>query len=128
MPRKVYSDINIDFIPHPITGDVTLLFDENSVKRALKNLILTNYFEVPFDPTAGSNLRAYLFEPHSVIVEDAIEKTIEDIISTHEPRVSVISVNAKFIEAQNSYEISIEFTILALDNPINVKFILDRVR
>jgi len=128
MQQKIYKDLNINFLPHPITGDISQVFDENSVKQAVKTLVLTNFFERPFDPTAGSNVTSFLFEPVSPIIEDALESTIKDVIEIHEPRASVDLVKVKYNEDLNSYDVTIEFSILGLDNPIQISFVLNRVR
>ena len=45
---QVFSDLNLNFVVHPITGDVTKLTNVEAVKRSVRNLINTNFYERPF--------------------------------------------------------------------------------
>ena len=47
---------------HPVTGDIAFLSDVESVKRSIRNLVNTNFYEKPFHPEIGSNIRSILFE------------------------------------------------------------------
>ena len=60
---KGFSDLNLQMIPHPQKRDIIPLKDNAAVKNAVRNLLLTNFFERPFQPTVGANLRGLLFEP-----------------------------------------------------------------
>jgi phage baseplate assembly protein W len=64
MPLKTreYKDINLSFSPNPVTGDVTKLTDDAAVKRAVKNLILTDYDERFYQPSLGSGIAHLLFD------------------------------------------------------------------
>ena len=64
-PRRnevVYKDLGLSFIPHPVTKNVGVLKNENAVKRAVRNLILTNKGEQVFDELYGGHITALLFE------------------------------------------------------------------
>ncbi len=64
-PRRnevVYKDLGLSFIPHPVTKNVGVLKNENAVKRAVRNLILTNKGEQVFDELYGGNITSLLFE------------------------------------------------------------------
>jgi hypothetical protein len=60
--KEAYSDLDLLFKAHPISGDVTVKTDADAVKRAVKNIVLTNYYERPFKPSLGGNIRGLLFE------------------------------------------------------------------
>ena len=74
--NKTYSDLNLNFTKNPATNDVARLTDVEAVKRAVRNLILTNQFERPFHPEIGSSVRNILFENitplNAVLLEDRI--------------------------------------------------------
>ena len=42
---QVYKDINLNFSRHPVTGDISTLTDVSSVKRSVRNLVNTNFYE-----------------------------------------------------------------------------------
>ena len=62
---NIFKDISLSFARHPITGDIAKLSDVDAVKRSVRNLINTNFYERPFHPEIGSDIRATLFEPVS---------------------------------------------------------------
>ena len=90
--NRIYKDLNMSFTKNPATKDVARLFDIQAIKRSVKNIILTNKYERPFNPDFGCNLRGFLFEnitePLLVIIKDRVAMAIEK----YEPRVSVEDV------------------------------------
>ena len=98
-PRRnevVYKDLGLSFIPHPVTKNVSVLKNEDAIKRALRNLVLTNKGEKFFDELYGGNITALLFEnltPGDIL---DIKGNIRDAIRADEPRVTV-SLNISFI-------------------------------
>ena len=87
--QKIYSDLDLTFTASPATGDVSISYDEQSVIRSVRNLLMTNYYERPFQPTLGSNLNALLFEPISAITASSIETEITNVINNYEPRATI---------------------------------------
>ena len=37
--NRIYSDIDLNFLAHPVTGDVSKKYDVDAVKQSLKTLI-----------------------------------------------------------------------------------------
>ena len=58
--QKIYKDLDLDFTPHPVTGDIVQVKDSNSVKRGIKNILLTENQERLFQPEIGSGLKNLL--------------------------------------------------------------------
>lgn len=123
-----YSDLDLTFNPHPVQKDLMVSTGELSVVRALKNLMLTNYYEKPFKPNYGSNVRKLLFEPLSPLTSSALKKEIEIAIKNFEPRVSLTEVKVEALYDYNSYQVSIYFYIENLVEPFTADFILTRLR
>ena len=48
---RTWADLDLDFTAHPVTKDIVLKRDVEAVKRSIRNLILTNQYERPFQPT-----------------------------------------------------------------------------
>ena len=90
---RQFADLDLNFTPHPVTGDVGFKKDENAVKQAVKNLVLTQNFERPFHSEIGSSLRSLLFEPATPMTKEILRKTISDTIINFEPRVELIGVD-----------------------------------
>lgn len=121
--KNEYSDLDILFTAHPISGDVTTKKDSDAVKRSVRNILLTNNYERPFKPNFGANLRAMLFELQGVGSSKAIKKDIVEALVTLEPRITNINIvlgenNRNNVDVKISYQIKnglrrdeIDFTV-----------------
>jgi len=89
IPAHTYRDLDLDFILHPVTEDLSLLYNDNSIKRSVRNLIKTNYNERPFRPRLGSNITALLFENVDPITISVMKDEISNLLSNYEPRIAV---------------------------------------
>ena len=125
---KIYSDIDFTFTRKPVTNDVALSFDEMAVIRSVRNLLLTNHYERPFQPELGSNINTLLFEPISPITSSSLQTEIENMITNYEPRVLVKSVTVNVQPDKNAYEVSLEFYIQNATLPTTVTILLERNR
>jgi len=125
---RTYKDLDLNFTAHPVTGDVTRLYDENAIKRSVRNLLLTNNFERPFHSEIGSQIRAMLFEPVSPMMSGAIRRMIIDTITTFEPRVTLNDVIVTINPDNNAAYVSLTFTIVNTFSPIKLDVIIERTR
>ena len=123
-----YSDLDLDFIAHPATGDVVRKFGQDAIKRSLRNLVLTNFYEKPFRPGIGSNVTKLLFENATPIVSNLISDAIRNIAMNYEPRIDIQQVSVKFNDSENGYNVSIVFVILNRNEPVNINLFLERIR
>ena len=57
-----FRDLDLSFNIHPVRKDVNVHKSERAVINSIKNLVLTNHYERPFQPELGSNIRRLLFE------------------------------------------------------------------
>jgi phage baseplate assembly protein W len=96
MAVTFYKDLSLDFTPHPVSGDVRPITDDVAVKRALLNLINTKRGSVPFRPDYGSNVVDCLFKNADVFTQKELERSLYDTITKHEPRVTVLVIDAQF--------------------------------
>ena len=98
---KRYSDLDLDFLPHPISRDVRKRFDVAAVLRSCRHLVLLSPYEKPFHPEIGAGIRRYLFEPMSVFTSTGIRDEIERVIRVFEPRANPIQITVNPVEDQN---------------------------
>ena len=126
--KKGHSDLDLSLKLHPIRKDLNVLKDDNAIKNAVKNLLISNAFERPFQPELGANLRGLLFEPADAITKIAIKQNILDVINNHEPRVKTLSIRINDLADQNTYRITVEFLIKEYDTQNNVEILLRRLR
>ena len=78
---RKFRDLDLSFISHPIRKDVNVFVNEYAIINSVKNLVLTNFYERPFRPEIGSNIRRLLFENFDVIVSTQIEKALQETIA-----------------------------------------------
>ena len=123
-----YSDIDLNFLRNPVTNDVSILQDAASIKAAVKNLILTDAGERPFNPTLGSSIRGLLFEPASPIIASEIEARIRTVLRNFEPRVKILQVNVVAIFDRNEFEVTIGFRMTGDTRTTVVQITLKRLR
>lgn len=125
---KIYSDIDFTFTKKPVTADVALSFDEQAVIRSIRNLLLTNHFERPFNPDLGSKMDTILFEPISPLTANAIKNEIRLVIENYEPRASVQEITVSANPDRNAYNVTISFYIENATLPTTVTLLLERNR
>jgi phage baseplate assembly protein W len=123
-----YSDLDLDFIAHPTTGDVVKKYGEDAIKRSIRNLIMTNFYDKPFRPGVGSNVTKLLFENSTPIVKNLISDAITEMVNNYEPRIRIRKIDVNFSEADNAYNITIFFTIVNTSQPVTINLFLERIR
>ena len=123
-----YSDLNLKLTRHPIRKDIIPLKDDAAIKNAIKNLLITNFYERPFQPAKGANLRGLLFEPADAITKYELSSGIRKCIELFEPRVKVLSINVADETERNAYRINVQFQIIEFDSNQEVEIVLQRLR
>ena len=108
---KSYKDLSFDFTANPQTGDVATVKDAVSVKRGIKNILLTAPFERLFQPEVGSGIKNILFEPMTPLTEQRLSDACRDAIDAWEKRASVINIAVISEEDYNRYRVAIKFSI-----------------
>ena len=109
--KKSYADLSLDFTANPQTGDVATVKDAVSVKRGIKNILLTAPFERLFQPEVGSGIKNLLFEPMTPLTEQRLSDACASAIEAWEKRASVIDISVISEEEYNRYRVAIKFSI-----------------
>ena len=109
--KKSYKDLSFDFTANPQTGDVATVKDAVSVKRGIKNILLTAPFERLFQPEVGSGIKNILFEPMTPLTEQRLSDACRDAIDAWEKRASVINITVISEEEYHRYRVAIKFNI-----------------
>lgn len=125
---RQYRDLDLNFTKHPVRKDVNKNVDEMAVINSVKNLILTNHYERPFQPDIGSNVNKLLFENMDNITASAIEREVEQTIINFEPRVKLSYVKVSPDFDNNKFSVGMEFYIINRTDPITIQFFLERTR
>lgn len=124
--KRIYTDLDLNFLANPTTGDVSRVVNANAVIKAYRHLVLTNYYEAPFQPTRGNWLAGALFENDEPFTKLIIRQEILTLAENWEPRVSNVEVAVE--SGNNSYEVSISFKIIGIYEPVSFTVILERTR
>lgn len=122
-----YLDIDLTFSKRP-SGDIYKKRDAAAVKQSIKNLLLTDYYEKPFQPFFGGNLRAMLFELADEDTEDEIRSNIITAINNYEPRVEIQNIDVNVLPDQNDMRVSIVFKIISTEELVTFTTNLSRLR
>jgi hypothetical protein len=125
---NIYADLDLTFAAQPVTGDVSLVLDSRAVISSVRNLLLTNFYERPWQTNLGSNLTGLLFEPVSSITQNIIAKEIENTIKNFEPRVTLNFVNVTANYDETGYNVTLNFYIGNYTEPTQVTLFLERIR
>ena len=123
---RQFRDLSIGMKANPNTEDFSIVKNENAIKQAMKNLILTGFGERPFQPTKGSRLRQMLFEPYDVFMTEELKEEMFNVLKTFEPRIKVNAIRMTPGDP-NELEVEVDYTIVGEKLVQTVDFLLEKV-
>ena len=124
----LYSDLDLMFKIHPVKKDLVRSTNEQAIIRSVKNLVLTNHYERPFQAGVGSNVRKMLFEPITSMTANYLQKEIDQVIRTFEPRVTNLMVDVQALPDIGAMNVIIQFYINNSTNLTRIDMLLERLR
>ena len=124
----IYQDFKKDLEISPLSSDLTVHKDEDSVKESIKNLILTDRGERLMQPNLGGNITAMLFENITPAVMKLIEDNIRTTINLYEPRAELQNVAVTSNIDDNTVRVKITFYVKNVEQPIDMDVFLERTR
>lgn len=126
---RAFKDISLFFEPHPVTNDLQVLTNERAINKSIRNLVETIPSERYFNSDIGSDLRTQLFEFGDVGTLSVIESQIDNVVRRYEPRVTNVFVEAIPTFDENSFEVTVSYTIIGQSIPSQpYTFILEATR
>ena len=126
--NRIYSDLDLNFTRNPVTNDITKVEDVDAVKRSVKNLVQTNFYERPFHPELGCCIRELLFENYSPIIGIFLKRKIAEVINRYEPRVSLVNVTLDDDPDRNRLKVSLYFYVQNIPDAVVIETFLQRLR
>jgi phage baseplate assembly protein W len=128
-----FKDLDLSFNIHPVKKDINKHVGVKAVINSIKNLVLTNHYEKPFQPEIGSNVRKLLFEHLDPITAIALQREIYQVIKNYEPRAisnseEDIQVIVKPDYDKNAFSVEVYFKVINQSLPITITFFLERNR
>ena len=126
---RSFKDISLSFQPHPVTGDLQVLKNENAIRRSVRNIVETIPTERFFNSLFGSEVRDSLFEFVDFGTASAIQNQILVSLENFEPRIGNVEVNVLPRPDQNSFNVTVIFDIIGQEFPTQeYSFLLEATR
>jgi len=123
-----YTDLDLDFRVHPITGDLSKKVGVEAIARSIRNLVFLNFYEKPFQPHIGSNAQKLLFENINIMTANQLKDAIIQVITNFETRAQLIDVMVQSKPDENGYSARIVFKPLNRREPYTTQVFLERIR
>ena len=123
-----FRDIDLDFGRNAVTNDVNIVEDVIAIKRSVKNLIQTNFYERPFNPELGCGIRELLFENFTPMTKIFLQRKIEEVLINYEPRIQLQNVAVDDDQDKNRLVVDIYFYVIGVPGPQVVTTFLQRLR
>ena len=123
-----FVDLNLDFARNVVTNDVVKIEGVDAVKRSVKTLLQTNFYERPFHPEIGCGVREFLFENFTPVTGIFIQRKVEEVITNYEPRARISSVTVNEQPDRNGIDVTVYFYVMNMPNPVSVTTVLQRIR
>ena len=112
---KPFKDISATFQTNPLNSDLIALKNENAISRSIRNLILTQPGDKPFQPDLGSEVYESLFETLDQITASSVQQQIENTIIKYEPRVDLRDVTVTANIPNNAFDVLIDYEIIGIE-------------
>lgn len=125
---ELFSDFGFNLDVHPGKRDIIRVVNEDAVKRSILQLLLTDFYERPFQPALGANLKYLLFEPATSDTLALIQEHITNCIAKFEPRANLIKVITTLAPDEHYIYVTILFSVSNQPKQISLDFVLTRVR
>ena len=126
---RAFKDISLSFTPHPVTKDLTILKNENAIKKSVRNLVQTIPTERFFNSVLGSQVRDSLFDFVDFGTASVIQNEILITLENFEPRIDNVEVEVDPKPDLNEFEVTVFFNIVGQDNPTQeFTFMLEATR
>lgn len=126
-----YRDLDLDFLKkRGDTGEYFTMFKvgEEAIKRSVRNLIFTNFYERPFRSFIGSGVRNMLFENADIFSADQLETAIREVINNFEPRVVLLDAVVTPDYDRNGFNAQLTYVIKNREAPVVTSIFLERIR
>ena len=126
---RAFKDISLSFTKHPVTNDVTVLKNEDAIKKSVVNLCRTRINERFFNDLLGTSIEDSLFETNLNDIASFLEREISVLLKNFEPRITLTNVIVESLVDSYELQIRIEYDITGLPFPSqNIDFLLQPTR
>ena len=126
---RAFKDISLSFSKHPVTNDVTVLKNEDAIKKSVVNLCRTRINERFFNDLLGTSIEDSLFETNLDDIASFLEREISILLKNFESRIILTNVIVESLVDSYELQIRIEYDITGLPFPSqSIDFLLQPTR
>ena len=126
---RAFKDISLSFKKHPVTNDVTVLKNEDAIKKSVVNLCRTRINDRFFNDLLGTSIEDSLFETNLDDIASFLEREITVLLKNFEPRITLTNVIVESLVDSYELQIRVEYEITGLPFPTqNIEFLLQPTR
>ena len=126
---RAFKDISLSFTKHPVTNDVTVLKNEDAIKKSVVNLCRTRINERFFNELLGTSIEDSLFETNLNDIASFLEREISILLKNFESRIILTNVIVESLVDSYELQIRVEYEITGLPFPTqNIEFLLQPTR
>lgn len=123
----LYSDFTDRFLQSR-SGDLGVVTDDNAIKSAVRNLVLTANYERAIDPYIGSNIRKALFSDDFSTTIKELQDSISMTLKNYEPRINLLDVICSPDVQNHNLLVRIVYSIVSNAQVQSVDVTLRRLR
>ena len=125
----MFKDISLSFEPHPITGDLPIIKNENAIRRSVRNIVETIPSEKFFNSIFGSDVRNLLFELVDFGTASVVQDQILVALDNFEPRIENVQVTVNPYPDLNAFDVNVIYDIVGQEFPTQqYNFLLEATR
>lgn len=126
---RAFKDISLSFEPHPITGDLPIIKNENAIRRSVRNIVETIPSEKFFNSIFGSDVRNLLFELVDFGTASVVQDQILVALDNFEPRIENVQVTVNPYPDLNAFDVNVIYDIVGQEFPTQqYNFLLEATR
>ncbi|ALY07049.1 putative baseplate wedge subunit [Vibrio phage vB_VmeM-32] len=115
----LYSDIPRNMARDFTSNDLSVIKNVDAIQQSMINIITTRKGERAFEPTYGCEIDSSLFELMNHTSALVVERSIQEAINKHEPRVNITRVQVEPAYDINLFFVSIFYSIVDEPSDIN---------
>ena len=125
---RTYSDLDLDFIVHPVTKDISKKFNDDAIRRSVRNLLLMVPYDKKFHPEIASSVTNLLFEPLTGLTATLVKNAIVNTLENFEPRVTISSIIVSPELDKNGFNVSLVVRIVNQIETVSINIFLEKLR
>ncbi|WEM34255.1 baseplate wedge protein [Xanthomonas phage X1] len=126
--NKIFSDLDLNMIPNPHTGDLMPKVNQEAIKRSVRHAFKLNAYDIPFNNSIKSSLKHYLFEQNTQLTRAALETDLRWLMTKVEPRIEVQTINIVAPKNKDGFDITITYKIKSINTIDSFNLIVEKIR